>query len=418
MVTTEKVIRQTQMRGAAAGIDRSPSTRRVDAYLGYRARDLWVSGIAAAPELLLFDILDLSPGSPFGVIGKFRAVVQTLLNLIRPSLSEAWEGKVKHVLCGHILRQALFLPGTMCALISAVFAFILPVTATQIPEWSKALPRPEYKTLERVRVSDAWFQVYKVAADTYAIYEPHQSEETIAYLILGKQKAILFDTGMGISDIRKVVEELTKLPVIVLNSHTHDDHVGGNWQFKTIYSMDTSFSRENAKGSVEDAQAEIAPGEIWGDLPKGFDPKTYRTRPWKITRYIGDSEKIDLGGRVIQVLATPGHTPDAITLYDRANGLLFTGDTYYPATIWLYRPETNLDQYGNSVEQLAVLAHMEPAISLVLGAHNVPVAPPSVLSKLVQAFADLRAGKAQCKADKPGRQVCTVGDFSFLVRAH
>jgi glyoxylase-like metal-dependent hydrolase (beta-lactamase superfamily II) len=407
------------MRGATAGIDRSPSTGRVDAYLGYRAPVLWVSGIAAAPELAPpFDILDLSPGSTFRVTGKFRAIVQTLVNQILPSLSEAWERRVKPGLCRHILKQALFLPAARCALLSAVFAFILPVTAAQIPEWCKALPRPEYKALERVQVTDAWFEVYKVAADTYAIYEPHQSEETIAYLILGKQKAILFDTGMGISDIRKVLEELTKLPVIVLNSHTHDDHVGGNWQFKTIYSMDTKFSRENAKGSVEDAQAEIAPGEICGDLPKGFDRKTYHTRAWKITRYIGDGDKIDLGGRVIQVLATPGHTPDAITLYDRANGLLFTGDTYYPATIWLYRPETNLDQYGKSIEQLAVLAHMEPSLKLVLGAHNVPVAPPSVLPGLVQAFADLRAGKAKCKADKPGRQVCTVGDFSFLVRAH
>jgi len=292
------------------------------------------------------------------------------------------------------------------------------------PEWCKALPRPEYRTLERVAVSDPWFEVYKVAADTYAIYEPHQSEETIAYLILGKQKAILFDTGMGISDIKKVVDELTTpggvkppLPIIVLNSHTHDDHVGGNWQFKTIYSMDTKFSRQNAKGSVEDAQAEIAPGEICGDLPKGFDPKTYRTRPWKISKYIGDGETIDLGGRVVQVLATPGHTPDAITLYDRANGLLFTGDTYYPATIWLYRPETNLDQYANSIQQLAILTQMEPSIKLVLGAHNIPVAPPSVLPELVQAFADLRAGKATCNPDKPGRQVCTVGKFSFLVRA-
>ena len=321
-------------------------------------------------------------------------------------------------LCSYILRPELFLPATVCALLSAVSAFIPPVASAQVPEWCKALPRPEYKTLERVQVSDAWFEVYKVAADTYAIYEPHQSEETIAYLILGQQKAMLFDTGMGISDILKVVEELTKLPVIVLNSHTHDDHVGDNWQFKTIYSMDTEFTRENAKGSVEDAQAEIAPGEICGPLPKGFEPKTYRTRPWKITKYIGDGEKIDLGGRVIRVLATPGHTPDAITLYDRANGLLFTGDTYYPATIWLYRPETNFDQYASSVEQLAVLAHMEPSIKLVLGAHNVPVAPPTVLPELVQAFTDLRAGKAACKADKPARQVCTVGNFSFLVRAH
>ena len=310
---------------------------------------------------------------------------------------------------------------TLCALISVVSVLNPAVTSAQSPDWCKELPRPEYKKLERVPVSDAWFDVYKVAADTYAIYEPHQSEEVISYLILGKQQAILFDTGMGISDIRAVVDELMKkgginppLHLIVLNSHTHNDHVGGNWEFDTIYSMDTDFSRQNAKGSLADAQAEIAPGEICGSLPTNFDPAAYRTHPWHISRYIHDGETIELGGRVIEVLATPGHTPDAISLFDRAGGLLFTGDTYYPAPIWLYRPETDFDAYAKSTERLAKL---EPQVRLVLGAHNVPVAPPAVLPELVRAFADLRAGKATCKPDKPGRQVCTVDHFRFLVRA-
>ena len=287
-------------------------------------------------------------------------------------------------------------------------------SASQIPDWCKALPRREYKSLERVKVSDPWFEVYKVAPSTYAIYEPHQSEETIGYLILGSQKAILLDTGMGISDVRKLVGELTKLPIIVLNSHTHDDHVGGNWQFETIYSMDTDFSRQNAKGSVEDAQAEIAAGEICGELPKGFDPGTYRTKSWHISKYIHDGEIIELGGRSIEILSTPGHTPDAITLFERANGLLFTGDTYYPAPIWLYRPETDLDAYAKSIARLAALA---PEVKVVIGAHNIPVAPPSVLPALVTAFADLRAGKATCKPQGPGKQLCTVRQFQFLVRA-
>lgn len=313
---------------------------------------------------------------------------------------------------------------TSCALLCVLYiphsvATVLNPPSTQAlqnqkPDWCKPLPRPEYKALERVQVSDAWFEVYRVAPDVYAIYEPRQSEEVISYLILGHEKALLFDTGMGISDIKKVVRELTKLPVIVLNSHTHNDHVGDNWEFHAIYSMETPFSEHSAKGSREDAQEEIAPGEICGQFPPSFDPSSYRTRAWNITRYIHDDNTIDLGGRAIQILATPGHTPDAISLYDRANELLFTGDTYYPASIWLYRPETDFDAYAKSIQRLADLA---PHLKLVLGAHNIPVAPPSVLAQLVQAFADLRAGKASCKPDKPGRQVCTVGQFSFLLRA-
>src|SRR5580692_10868429 len=147
---------------------------------------------------------------------------------------------------------------------------------------------------------------------------------------------------MGIADIKKIVSRLTSRPVVVLNSHTHDDHVGGNWQFNSIYGLDTAFTRENAKGSTADAQAEIAPGEICGDLPKGFDRKAYATRPWKITEYKHDGDRVDLGGRSLEIFATPGHTPDAVCLLDRVSGLLFTGDTYYPGRIWLNAPETNL----------------------------------------------------------------------------
>ena len=282
------------------------------------------------------------------------------------------------------------------------------------PEWCRALPRPEYKTLERVKVSDPWFEVYKPAANVFAIYEPHQAEETIGYLIVGEKQALLFDTGMGISDVKKVTGELTKLPIIVLNSHTHDDHVGGNWEFETIYGMDTDFTRQNAKGSRADAQAEITPDQICGSLPKGFDAKAYATRPWRIAAYIHDGQRFDLGGRTIEVITTPGHTPDAISLIDRGNGLLFTGDTYYPAPIWLYRPETDLDAYAASIRRLAALA---PQVKLVLGAHNIPVAPPSVLPRLVNAFDAVRAGKVTATPDSPGKVIYKVDGFSFLMRA-
>jgi glyoxylase-like metal-dependent hydrolase (beta-lactamase superfamily II) len=296
----------------------------------------------------------------------------------------------------------------------AIFSASVPLGEDRIPEWCRALPRPEYKSLQRVPVRDSWFEVYNVAPGTYAIYEPHQSEETISYLIVGDQKALLFDTGMGIGNLRQTTAELTNLPIVVLNSHTHNDHVGDNWQFATIYGMDTDFTRANAGGSRQDAQVEIAPDEICGKLPIGFDPKTYVTRPWKITSYIHDGDRIDLGRRSIEVLATPGHTPDAISLLDRANGLLFTGDTYYPATIWLFRPETDLSAYAASVRRLAALA---PQVTIVLGAHNVPVAKPQVLPQLVTAFDAVRAGKVKPTPGAPGQVIYKVDNFSFRMRA-
>ena len=131
---------------------------------------------------------------------------------------------------------------------------------TATPDWCRKIPRPGYAKLKRVSSPDRWFEVYEVRPQVFAIYEPHQAEEVISYLILGDKQALLFDTGLGIGDIRRVVLSLTSLPIVVVNSHTHNDHVGGNWQFEHVAGMDTAFTRESAKGSSADAQAELEAG--------------------------------------------------------------------------------------------------------------------------------------------------------------
>ena len=95
----------------------------------------------------------------------------------------------------------------------------------------------------------------------------------------------------------------------MLNSHTHNDHVGDNWEFSEIYGMDTEFTRINAKGSTVDAQAELVSGSICGHLPAGFDAKSYATRPFHINRWIHDGDTLDLGGRVLKVIQRPGIRP-------------------------------------------------------------------------------------------------------------
>jgi glyoxylase-like metal-dependent hydrolase (beta-lactamase superfamily II) len=307
-----------------------------------------------------------------------------------------------------------FLPSGTAQRVDAFGLFPSFAPQTISPDWCKALPRPEYKALERVLPNDPWFEVYKVAPGVFAIYEPHQAEEVISYLIVGTKQALLFDTGMGIANIHKVVTQLTSRPVVVLNSHTHNDHVGGNSLFTFVYGMDTDFTRQNAKGSRDDAQSELGPGMICGNLPKGFDPKTYATKPWHVSLFVKNGFKINLGGRTMEIIATPGHTPDAICLIDRANGLLFTGDTYYPAPIWLFRPETNLDAYVASVKWLADLA---PQVKLVLGAHNVPVADPSILPRLVTAIEAVRAGGVTGKPLEGGKALYTTDGISFLLAA-
>jgi glyoxylase-like metal-dependent hydrolase (beta-lactamase superfamily II) len=253
--------------------------------------------------------------------------------------------------------------------------------------------------------------VYRIRPGVFAIYEPHQFEEVISYLVVGTRKAILFDTGMGISNIKAVVEELTKLPVSVVNSHTHNDHVGDNWRFSEVYGMPTDFTRTNAKGSTADAQAELGPGQVCGSLPKGFDPKSYRTKAFLISHWLHDGDKLDLGDRMLEVISTPGHTPDSIALLDEGNSLLFTGDTFYLGPIYLYRPETDLDAYVASMKRLAALT---PRLQLLLPSHNVPVAEPSYLPRVLDAIQQVRRGQAK-PVPKDGKREYVFEGFSFLM---
>ena len=117
---------------------------------------------------------------------------------------------------------------------------------------------------------------------------------------------------------------------------------------------------------------------------------------------------------MLEVISTPGHTPDAICLLDRKNGLLFTGDSFYDAPIWLYRPETNLDDYVRSVERIAALA---PELKLLLPSHNVPVADPSQLPKLLVAIKKVRAGAIQPVSAGEGKVTYSADGFVFLMAA-
>ena len=219
---------------------------------------------------------------------------------------------------------------------------------------------------------------------------------------------------MGISDVKKVTAELTKLPVVVLNSHTHDDHVGGNWEFASIYGMDTEFTRKNALGSREDAQAEITLDQICGALPKGFDSKTYVTRPWKITAYVHDGDRIDLGGRTLEVIATPGHTPDAISLIDRAERIaLHRGYVLSGADLAL-SPGDGSERVcgvysavgGAGAAGQASARGAQHSGSLALGS-----------SGIGGGFRSVRAGKIAPTPDSAGKVIYSVDGFSFLMRA-
>ena len=76
-----------------------------------------------------------------------------------------------------------------------------------------------------------WFTVEKIDARTFAISEYKHWEETHCYLLCGTERAVLIDTGLGVANIKNVVDDLTDLPVSVITTHVHWDHIGGHKYF-------------------------------------------------------------------------------------------------------------------------------------------------------------------------------------------
>jgi len=280
------------------------------------------------------------------------------------------------------------------------------------PDWCRNLPRSGYKNLERIKVRGNWFEVYRIRPAVFAIYEPHQYEEVISYLIVGSKRALLLDTGLGMGDMRGVVRELTSIPVTVLNTHTHYDHIGDNWQFEDVLGFDNDYSRRNSAGAKhDDVKDAVVSDRFCGSLPEGFKPENYNIPAFKVSHYVKDGDLIDLGDRQLQVIATPGHTPDALCLFDKNNRLLFSGDTFYAGPIFLYVPETSVPDYTRSVEKLA---SMVSQIDLVLPSHNFPAESPVELTRLSEALKQVQSGKAQFTR-KDGRREYDFGKFSLLL---
>ena len=276
---------------------------------------------------------------------------------------------------------------------------------------------PGFAGLEAVAVDDDWFKVYRVATGVHAINEPRQSEGVTSFLIVGSKRAVLFDSGLGVGRIGRVVGSLTALPVTVVNSHTHFDHVGGNREFRDVRNLDVPFSLASARGDVTDSLREyaaetLAEDRVCGPLPAGVRSREYVIPAWRVAAHVRDGERLDLGDRSLEIVRTPGHTPDSLCLLDRTNGLLFTGDTYYSGEIYLWAPETDVASYTASIERLARLV---PGLRKLLPAHGSPVAEPRRLLELSKALHDIARGAAPFGLTTERRRRYRFEHFSILM---
>jgi glyoxylase-like metal-dependent hydrolase (beta-lactamase superfamily II) len=212
---------------------------------------------------------------------------------------------------------------------------------------------PALSEPNQVVPSRDWFHVVRVDSDTYALSEPKYWQANVSYLLLGDRRALLFDTGPGIYSIREVVRGLTPLPVTVIPSHLHFDHVGRIAEFSDIALIDLEALRRQVKDGIltEPSTQYLLQSE-------------YRI---PVNHWVKDREVIDLGSRRITVVSTPGHTPESVSLLDPSHQRLFTGDLVNREVSLLNVPGSDLHQTLRSLHELARLA---PEPSLAYEAHS------------------------------------------------
>ena len=182
------------------------------------------------------------------------------------------------------------------------------------------------------------------------------------FLLLGEERAALIDTGIESPDARKLAESITDLPLILINTHGDRDHISGNGAFGEVYmspAEEENYRSRNGTGRI---------------IP------------------IREGDVIDLGGRALEVIDLPGHTPGSIGLLDRENRVLVSGDTVQDSTVYMFGPFRDLDSYITSLEHLL---GYEGLYDEIYTNHGSFPGKPDLVEKLLDGARQIRDGKAK-----------------------
>jgi glyoxylase-like metal-dependent hydrolase (beta-lactamase superfamily II) len=244
----------------------------------------------------------------------------------------------------------------------------------------------------RTDAPGSWLTATRVADQVWRI-DDHGGDNM--YLVEGKSRALLIDTGLGVAKLADFVRTLTALPVVVVDTHGHPDHAGGNDQFKTVYAPALDFDAIRAVGTTEarrqrlERTTKAAPGA--GGLLSA-DESARLTAAELVP--VEDGHVFDLGGRKLEVIAQAGHTPGEIVLVDAANRLLFAGDNDN-TLVWLFLPNSRpLEVYLQSLRELKA---RDAEFDTILPGHGTPL-PKTFLAEQIACVESILDGS--CK-DEP-----------------
>lgn len=220
----------------------------------------------------------------------------------------------------------------------------------------------------------SWFVTRMLEPGVHLIAEPFHVN---SYLVEGGESRVHLDTGLGVADVREAGDRLSARSPRVANTHHHFDHVGGNAQFDEIavHELGADLIAAGVARSWLDeylgwALSMYERWESYRELdrdffaltddvstlqpwPEGFDPASWSIAPSKATRLLRDRDELDLGGRRLRVIHTPGHTLDSVCFLDEVHGILFAGDTVNSGPILANDPSANVEDFARSLRRLA-----------------------------------------------------------------
>jgi len=232
----------------------------------------------------------------------------------------------------------------------------------------------------------SWFERQDLGDGVAVIRDPGYARPSLAYLVVGEERAALIDAGLGMADLRALVSELTELPITVLQTHAHPDHAGGSHQFDRVLAHPRAVEKLKAGWRHMELRFDLEHFMKDRELPDGIDRESFEIPGCAVVEPLEDRGVVDLGGRQLDVFFTPGHSPDSVCFLDLERGQLFTGDSILKGRIAV----EDIVRYRRSLETIKKLADMSSAL---YPAHGDTPVEPEFVDDVRRGLADALAGR-------------------------